>query len=150
MAHSPTHPIPDPLNLVLLDDSAASSRLIKEQLKDAQIANTLSVVRTPDELLVALHDENIDPLTQPDVLLLNTRLSTGYADEFLAELTTHPSVTPIPVVLLAQTEHEAEFITKTTEHPFPILTNPPDPNDLLDLLRAEENVGLSVVKQTGD
>ena len=156
MAHASTSPTPNPLTLVLLDDSVASSRLTKEHLEEAQIANELTVVRTPDELLAALNDDGTERedsncyTTQPDVLLLDTRLSTGYADEYLDELVTHPSVTSIPVVLLAETDREAEFISETTDRSFPVLTKPLDPNELLDLLRAEAGVGLSVVKHASN
>lgn len=156
MAHAPTHPHPTPLTLVLLDDSAASSRLTEEHLKEAQITNDLTVVRTPTELLATLdadetaRDHGEVRTTRPDVLLLDTRLSTGYADDYLDGLMTHPVVASIPVVLLAETKREAEFICETTDHAFPVLTKPLNPDELLDLLRAEEHVGLSVVKHAGD
>lgn len=155
MAHASTHPAPDPLTLVLLDDSVASSRLTEEHLKDAHIANDLTVVRTPTELLAILDADETErdrevQTTRPDVLLLDTRLSTGYADDYLDDLLTRPVVTLIPVVLLAETDREAEFICETTDHTFPVLTKPLDPDELLDLLRAEADVGLSVVKHAGD
>ena len=154
MAHPSTLPIPDPLTLVLLDDSVASSRLTEEHLKDAQIANDLTVVRTPTELLATLDtDETVRDeaqITRPDVLLLDTRLSTGYADDYLDDLLTHHVVMSIPVVLLAATDREAEFICETTNHPFPVLTKPLNSDELLDLLRAEADVGLSVIKHAGD
>ena len=156
MAHVSTHPTPEPLTLVLLDDSVASSRLTEEHLKDALIANELTVVRTPDELLATLHaegterDNDVTQSTHPDILLLNTRLSTGYADDYLDELMNHPSVTSIPVVLLAETDHEATFIAETTDHSFPVVTKPLDPDELLNVLRTEADVGLSVVKHAND
>ena len=154
MAHASTHPTLDPLTLVLLDDSVASSRLTKEHLKDAQIANGLTVVRTTDELLAVLgvdqteHDEV--QIRRPDVLLLDTRLSTGYADDYLDDLLTHSVVTSIPVVLLAETDREAEFISETTDHSLPVMTKPLNLGELVDLLRAEAGVGLSVVKHASD
>ena len=154
MAHASTPPIPDPLTLVLLDDSVASSRLTEEHLKDAQIANDLTVVRTPDDLLETLNANQTErddvQIRQPDVLLLDTRLSTGYVDDYLDDLLTHHVVMSIPVVLLAATDREAEFICETTDHSFPVLTKPLNPNELLNLLRAEADVGLSVVKHAGD
>ena len=154
MAHASTPSTPDPLTLILLDDSAASSRLTEEHLKDAHISNELTVVRTPDELLATLGADQTEraegQIRRPDVLLLDTRLSTGYADDYLDDLLTYPVVTSIPVVLLAETDREAEFICETTNHSFPVLTKPLDPDDLLDLLRAEAGVGLSVVKHASD
>lgn len=154
MAHASTPSTPDPLTLILLDDSAASSRLTEEHLKDAHISNELTVVRTPDELLATLGADQTEraegQIRRPDVLLLDTRLSTGYADDYLDDLLTYPDVTSIPVVLLAETDREAEFICETTDHSFPVLTKPLDPDDLLDLLRAEAGVGLSVVKHASD
>ena len=154
MAHASTPSTPDPLTLILLDDSVASSRLTEEHLKDAQIANGLTVVRTPDELLATLGSDQPErtkvQITRPDVLLLDTRLSTGYADGYLDDLLTHSVVTPIPVVLLAATEQEAEFICETTDHSLPVITKPLDPDELFDLLRAKADVSFSAVKHAGN
>ena len=150
MAHASTHPHLDPITLVLLDDSVAGSRLTEEQLKEAQIANDRTIVRRPDDLLAIIDTDETErgkevQTIRPDVLLLGTRLSTGYADDYLDNLMAHPVVMSIPVVLLAETEHEAEFICETTSHAFPVLTKPLDPDELLDLLRDQASVGLSVV-----
>lgn len=94
-----------PVNVLLVEDSPADVRLIREALKNATVPVRVTVAQDGVEAMDYLHDsEQTDAL--PDLMLLDLNLPRKNGREVLAEVKASPHLKQIPVLVMTSSRSE--------------------------------------------
>ena len=88
--------------LLLVEDSPADARYLREVFKEAKIWNHLHVVNDAEAALVHLASET------PDLILLDMRLPGMQGSELIRALRADARHASVPIVVLAPSELHAE------------------------------------------
>src|SRR5271168_4766603 len=106
-------PIPQPIDILLVEDNEADVRLTQEVLSDSKIHNNLMVANNGEEALACLRKQGkYQKAVRPDLILLDLNLPVKDGREVLAQIKADPELKRIPVVILTTSKAE-EDIFKT-------------------------------------
>ena len=135
-----------PIQILLVEDSAADVRLTREALKEAKIVNTLHVV--PDGVAAMDFLRKQGPYAaspRPDLILLDLNLPKMDGREVLAEVKKDEDLKRIPVVVLTTSQAEEDVVRTYNLHANAYVTKPVDLKQFLSVIRAIEEFWLAVV-----
>ena len=135
-----------PINILLVEDSAADVRLTREALKEAKIVNNLHVV--PDGVAALDFLRKQGPYAaspRPDLILLDLNLPKMDGREVLAEIKKDQDLMRIPVVILTTSRAEEDVVRTYNLHANAYVTKPVDLKQFLSVIRAIEEFWLAVV-----
>ena len=139
--------MPQPINILLVEDNPGDVRLTVEALKEGRVRNELSVVSDGVEALAFLRNQG--PYTdapRPDLMLLDLNLPKKDGREVLAEIKDDPNLRRIPVVVLTTSEAEADVLKSYALHANCYITKPVDLEQFINVIATIEDFWLTIVK----
>ena len=136
-----------PIEILLVEDSAADVLLTEEALQEAKVLNRLSVVRDGVEAMDFIrHRGQYAKAPQPDLILLDLNLPRKNGRAVLAEIKADPVLHLIPVVILTTSAAEEDVLKSYELHANCYITKPVDLVQFLHVLRVAEDFWLTIVK----
>jgi two-component system, chemotaxis family, response regulator Rcp1 len=141
-ADKPLHPI----EILLVEDSAADVRLTREALKEARVYNTLHVVGDGVLAMDFLRQQGAyQGAPRPDLVLLDLNLPRKDGREVLAEVNGDDELKRIPVVVLTTSQAEEDILRSYDLHANAYVAKPVQLEEFLRVIRALEQFWLAVV-----
>jgi chemotaxis family two-component system response regulator Rcp1 len=136
-----------PMEILLVEDSAADVLLTEEAFQAAKVLNRLSVVRDGVEAMDFLrHRGQYTMAPRPDLILLDLNLPRKNGRAVLAEIKADPVLRRIPVVILT-TSAAAEDVLKSYDlHSNSYIIKPVALAQFVHVLRLIEDYWLTIVK----
>jgi CheY-like chemotaxis protein len=99
-----------PIEILIVEDNEADVFLTATALRDARIANNVSVVPDGESALAFLKREGkYSDATRPDLVFLDLSLPRVNGHQVLAEMKADPQLRPIPVVIVSGSRAEADI-----------------------------------------
>jgi two-component system, chemotaxis family, response regulator Rcp1 len=136
-----------PIEILLVEDNPADVRLTIEALKEAKVANRLSVVKDGVGAMEFLQQKgSYADAPRPDLILLDLNLPRKDGREVLAEIKADPSHKRIPVVVLTTSHAEEDILKAYDLHANCYITKPVDFEQFMKVVQSIENFWLAVVK----
>lgn len=135
-----------PIQVLLVDDSAADVRLTQEAFKDWHVPNNLNIVMDGLSALDFLyrHGKYRDA-PRPDLVLLDLNLPCKNGREVLREIKSHPDLHRIPVMILTTSKADADLYRAYDLHANCYITKPVDLDEFLNMMRLIEEFWFNVV-----
>jgi CheY-like chemotaxis protein len=136
-----------PVQILLVEDSAADVRLTQEALRDAKVVNNVHVVRDGDQAIDFLRrsgDHHEAP--RPDLIILDLNLPRRDGKEVLAELKNDQSLKAIPVAVLTSSSAERDIVESYNLGANCYLTKPVDLEQFLKVVAQIESFWLGIVR----
>jgi CheY-like chemotaxis protein len=138
---------PRPIEILLVEDNPADARLTSEMLKEARVANRLTVAGTgADALRLLLRQELDSSAPRPDLILLDLNLPGISGQEVLGHVKSHPDLRRIPVVILTSSRAEQDVRRSYDLHANAYVVKPVDLTQFTDVVQSIEDFWLAVVK----
>jgi two-component system, chemotaxis family, response regulator Rcp1 len=138
---------PQPIEILLVEDSPGDVRLTREAFKESKVLNNLHVVKDGVEALAYLRREGrYAGALRPDLILLDLNLPRKNGQEVLAEIKVDTELKRIPVIILTVSSAEEDVIRSYNLHANCYITKPVDLDRFLAAVKGIENFWLAVVK----
>jgi len=126
------------LNVLVVEDSPADVRLIREALKGAAVPVQIAVAKDGIEAMDYLHNSE-GKASRPDLMLLDLNMPRKNGREVLAEVKASPALKQIPVLVMTSS-HADEDINQAYElNANCYITKPHDFHEYVKVVRAIEN-----------
>lgn len=137
--------------LLVIEANQGDVRCLREVFADANIANTIHVVDTPDEALdfVYRRGEYVDA-PRPDILLVDLHLLEAHGEATLDTFAGHPESSDVPVIVLTSSASEADRVRSIGIDVDAYVQKPIDPDTLLDHVREFDGFGITIVRDHTD
>jgi two-component system, chemotaxis family, response regulator Rcp1 len=136
-----------PIDILLVEDSPSDVLLTREALRDARIANDLSVARDGEEAMKYLRQEDEHTgKPRPDIVILDLNLPRMDGREVLREIKGDDSLKRIPVIVLTTSSSDRDIGECYDSHANCFLTKPIDFEEFIDVVRSMEHFWISVVR----
>jgi chemotaxis family two-component system response regulator Rcp1 len=138
---------PQPIHVLLVEDSPGDIRLTQEALKDAKMHIHLDVARDGQEAMAFLMREGeYANAPRPDLILLDLNLPKKDGREVLKEIKEDPTLKIIPVVILTTSASEADILRSYSLHANCYITKPVSLDGFLTVVKSIDSFWMSVVK----
>ncbi len=138
--------LPQPVEILLVEDNPGDARLTQEALKDGKVYNKLTVVPDGVEAMAYLRREGrYAGAAQPDLILLDLNLPKKDGREVLQEIKADEQLRRIPVVVLTSSNAEQDVLKSYGLHANCYVTKPVDLDQFIGAVKAIENFWLTVV-----
>jgi len=135
------------VEILLVEDSPGDVRLTVEALKEAKVANRLSVVPDGVEAMDFLRQKgSYKDAARPDIILLDLNLPRKDGREVLAEIKNDPELKQIPVVVLTTSQSERDVLKAYDLHANCYIAKPVDFKQFMTVVKSIEDFWLTVVK----
>ena len=125
--------------LLLIEDSPADARYLREVFKDATIRNHLHIVNDAEGALVHLASDT------PDLILLDMHLPGMPGSELIRTLRADARFASVPIVVLAPSELHAERLRDEGMDAHCCLLKPISAQGLLELVNRIDTLGVALV-----
>jgi len=136
-----------PIDILLVEDSPSDVLLTREALRDARIANDLSVARDGEDAMDYLRQQGAHAdKGRPDIVILDLNLPRMDGREVLREIKSDESLRRIPVVVLTTSSSDQDVGECYDSHANCFLTKPIDFEEFIDVVRSMEHFWISVVR----
>lgn len=135
-----------PIRILLVEDNEADVRLTREALRDSKIANEILVAKDGVEALRVLRQTVRDPVSRPDLVLLDLNLPRMDGREVLAAIKTDATLKDIPIVVLTTSRAEADVLESYQLHANCYIHKPVDLDQFLNVVHSIEDFWLSIVR----
>ena len=140
-----------PIEILLVEDSAADVRLTQEVLSDGKVANRLSHVPDGEQAMAYLRrGEGFEDSTRPDLVLLDLNLPRMDGREVLAEIKSDPDLSSIPVVALTTSTAERDIFEAYEHRVNAYITKPIQLEEFVAVIRSIETFWLTIVRLPPD
>jgi CheY-like chemotaxis protein len=131
----------------MVEDNPDDIELTVEALKDARVANHLTVVQDGEEALSYLRSRGkYAQAVRPDLILLDLNMPRKNGRDVLRDIKNDPKLKRIPVVILTTSQAEEDILHTYDLHANCYITKPVDFNQFLKVVRSIEDFWLTVVK----
>jgi chemotaxis family two-component system response regulator Rcp1 len=138
---------PQPIQVLLVEDSPGDIRLTQEALKDAKIHINLQVVRDGEQAMSFLMRKGeYRNAPRPDLILLDLNLPKKDGREVLQEIKESETLKIIPVVILTTSAAEADILRSYSLHANCYISKPVSLDGFLTVVKSIEDFWMSVVK----
>ena len=127
---------------MLVEDSQADARLIKEVFRDEKIMVDLDIARDGEEAMEYLLSEG----NNPDLVILDLNLPRKDGREVLAEIKENKSLRTIPVVILTTSQSEEDIIKSYKLNANCYVTKPIDLDQFIKIIKSLDEFWFSAVK----
>jgi chemotaxis family two-component system response regulator Rcp1 len=136
-----------PIQILMVEDNPDDIELTVEALKDARVANHLTVVQDGEEALSYLRCRGkYAQAIRPDLILLDLNMPRKNGRDVLRDIKNDPKLKRIPVVILTTSQAEDDILHTYDLHANCYITKPVDFNQFLKVVRSIEDFWLTVVK----
>ncbi len=136
-----------PIQILMVEDNPDDIELTVEALKDARVANHLTVVQDGEEALSYLRCRGkYAQAVRPDLILLDLNMPRKNGRDVLRDIKNDPELKRIPVVILTTSQAEDDILHTYDLHANCYITKPVDFNQFLKVVRSIEDFWLTVVK----
>ena len=137
----------DPVEILLVEDNPADSRLIMEVFRDFKIENILHVVDDGVKATEFLYKQNeYKDVSTPDLIILDLNLPRKDGREVLAEIKKDENLKFIPVVVLTTSSDNEDVKKAYRNHANCFITKPVDFEQFTNVMHSIEDFWLMVVK----
>ena len=135
------------IEILLIEDDAGDTLMIKEAFDDNKVTNNLTCITDGEQAIDYLlrrgdHAEAV----RPDLILLDLNLPRRSGHEVLAEIKSHEDLRVIPVVVLTTSAAEEDVLRSYQLHANAYVTKPVDFDQFIGVVRQIDNFFVSVVK----
>jgi chemotaxis family two-component system response regulator Rcp1 len=138
---------PQPIEVLLVEDSVGDVRLTREAFKDAKVHINLHVAVDGTDAMAFLKQEGRHTAApRPDLILLDLNLPKKDGREVLKEIKESPTLRIIPVVILTTSGSEEDILRTYQLHANCYITKPVDLDGFLKVVKSIDSFWLSVVK----
>ena len=139
--------IPNPIEILLVEDSPGDVRLTREALRDAKVQNNLHVALDGIEAMKFLGRDGVHAdAPRPDLILLDLNLPRMSGREVLEQIKLDGSLKSIPVVILTTSAAEEDIIRSYQLHANCYITKPVDLEQFIKVVKTIDNFWLAIVK----
>ncbi len=139
--------VPQPIEILLVEDNPADVRLMLEALKDAKVRNRVTVAADGVEALATLRRQGrLAALPRPDVILLDLNLPKKDGRDVLAEIKSDDDLKTIPVVIMTTSQAEEDIVRSYKLHANCYVTKPLDLQQFLRVVQSVEDFWLTIVR----
>ncbi|MDX6643411.1 MAG: hypothetical protein QOD76_1373 [Solirubrobacteraceae bacterium] len=141
------HVRPEPIQILLVEDSPGDVRLTREVLREAKIANDIHVVGDGEQAMEFLHHEGeFADRPRPDLVLLDLNLPRKDGREVLTEINEDPHLHRMPVIVLTTSSADEDVLRSYERCANAYITKPIDLRDFVTVVRSIEHFWLSIVR----
>ncbi len=136
-----------PISIMLVEDSPGDAELIIDFLEQCKMKNTVNWLQDGEAAMAYLHREGAsagEPM--PDLILLDLNLPRKDGREVLAEIKGDPKLKHIPVVVLTSSKSEQDILRSYRLQANCYITKPVDIEQFVNVVRAIDDLWLTVVK----
>ena len=135
-----------PVEILLVEDSATDILLAQEALEYSKIANNLNTVTDGVEAMAYLRREGrFKDAPRPSPILLDLNLPKKDGREVLAEIKNDEQLKRIPVTVLTTSKSEVDILKAYGLHANCYIVKPVDFEKFAEIVRTIENFWFSVV-----
>jgi chemotaxis family two-component system response regulator Rcp1 len=131
-----------PKRILVVDDSSADVRLLREALREHRV--TVELIAEPDGESALAHLREAARL--PDLVLLDLNLPGIDGREVLERLKADPSLASIPVIVLSTSSSPTDVADCYARHANAYLVKPLHLDEFTDLVRGLESFWLRLVR----
>lgn len=141
------HHVADPVDFLLVEDNPGDVRLTKEAFKEANIRNTLHIVRDGAQALDFLYRRgDYGDAPRPAIVLLDFNLPQMTGDEVLDEINGDSELRDIPVVMLTGSKSQEDIVKECSPGANAYLTKPVDPLQFVETVIQFKDLWLTVIR----
>ena len=134
------------IDILLVEDNPGDGRLTREIMIDQKICNQLHIVENGVEAMAFLRGEGkYSGAPRPGLVLLDLNLPKKDGREVLMEIKNDPALRSIPVVILTASQAEEDVLKSYGLHANYYITKPVNLEQLIGVLRAIDNLWLTIV-----
>ncbi|HEV8340890.1 MAG TPA: response regulator [Candidatus Binatia bacterium] len=139
------------IEVLLVEDNPGDVRLAMEALKEAKLANHVSVAGDGEEALAFLRKEGkYASAVRPDLILLDLNLPKKDGREVLAEIKKDSDLKRIPVVILTTSTAEEDILKAYNLHANCYVSKPVDFDKFTQVVKHIEDFWFTVVLLPSD
>jgi two-component system, chemotaxis family, response regulator Rcp1 len=131
------------MQILLVEDSLADVEITLDALKDAKVANQVTVIRDGAAALEHLH-AGLDPC--PDLVILDLNLPRLSGHEVLASMQTDEVLRRIPVAVLTTSSAESDVLKTYDLGANCFLTKPVDIDQFIHVVQSIDDFWLGLVR----
>ena len=134
------------IDILLVEDSAADVRLMREALRDSKLVNRLTVASDGVEALALLRllDRHV-AIPRPDLILLDLNLPKKSGRAVLAEIKKDSSLKSIPVIVVTISSAEEDVLQSYNLHANCYITKPLELGNFVRVVKAIEHFWTDIV-----
>ncbi|MDJ1179797.1 response regulator [Roseofilum sp. BLCC_M91] len=137
----------EPIHILLVEDSPSQAALMVQAFRKGSIEHQLHVVESGEQAIAFLHHhEPYNHSPQPHIILLDIKLPTKSGLEVLAEIKADLSLRVIPVIMLSNSENEADILSSYQNYANCYLKKPSSFDQFQHLIHLVEQFWLTSVK----
>lgn len=135
-----------PIDILMIEDSAADVLITREALAEAKLLNTIHVVEDGVEALAYLRKEgSYAGAPRPDLILLDLNLPRKNGREVLAEIKADEHLKSIPVVVLTTSSADEDILRAYNLHANCYVVKPVEFNSFVTAVQSIRNFWFNVV-----
>ena len=135
-----------PVEILLVEDSAADARLTAEALKQSKITNNLHVAKDGAEAMKFLRRENGDvDAPTPDLILLDLNMPRMDGREVLEVIKNDDGLKMIPVVIMTTSREEKDVMQSYAAHANCYIRKPLDAIGFFEVVNSIEHFWFEMV-----
>jgi two-component system, chemotaxis family, response regulator Rcp1 len=136
-----------PAEILLIEDNPADVRLTREALREAKVANKLTVVGDGVDALAYLRREGQHAgVAPPDLILLDLNLPKKDGRQVLAEIKADEDLKRIPVVVLTTSKADEDVFQTYGLHANCYICKPVDFEQFIKIVNSIEEFWFTMVK----
>ena len=136
-----------PVEILLVEDSAADARLMREALENLAIRNRLHVVSDGVEATSFLHRlGRYADAPRPDLIILDLNLPKKDGLEVLAEVRADGNLKNIPVIIMTTSDADADVLAAYNSHANCYITKSADLDRFFAVIAALADYWFNVAK----
>jgi chemotaxis family two-component system response regulator Rcp1 len=138
---------PEPIQILLVEDSPGDVDLTIEAMREAKVANELSVAIDGVIAMAFLRQEGeYAAAPRPDLVLLDLNLPRKNGIEVLAEMRADPVLRSIPVAVLTTSKAESDILRSYELGANCFITKPVRLQEFLEVIQAIQDFWLTIVR----
>jgi two-component system, chemotaxis family, response regulator Rcp1 len=139
--------MPQPIDILLVEDNEADIRLTQEVLSESKVQNNLIIANNGEEALDCLRQKGkFRDASRPDLILLDLNLPVKDGREVLAQIKNDSNLKSIPVVILTTSKAEEDIARTYNLHANCYITKPVDLEQFVTVVNYIEDFWLAIVK----
>jgi len=137
----------EPVHILLVEDSPSQAALTVRAFREGSMTYQIHVVETGEQAIAFLYQQKpYQQSPRPQIILLDFMLPTKTGLEVLAEIKADLSLRVIPVIVLSNSENEADILSSYENYANCYLNKPSSFYQFQDLIRRVEEFWLTSVK----